>query len=64
VRTRLDHHLAVAIAAAALLTACGSSTPPTRADGVEVATYEPTGEGGDAALLSGTVEHDSGCLKI
>lgn len=63
-RTRLDRHLAVAIAATTLLTACGSGTAPTRADGVEVATYEPTGEGGDAALLSGTVEDDGGCLKV
>jgi hypothetical protein len=42
------------------LSACSTSDAP-RSD---VATYEPAGPGGDAALLMGTLSSDGGCVTL
>lgn len=42
--------------------ACSAGTSDEIAD--HVGTYEPTGEGGDGALLEGTVRLEDGCLYV
>ncbi|SDH85500.1 hypothetical protein SAMN04489720_2614 [Agrococcus jejuensis] len=50
----------VAVLACGLLAGCGGSD----AEAPTVARYEPSGEGGDAALLGGVVRIEHGCLVI
>ncbi|MEJ5868490.1 hypothetical protein WDV85_12165 [Pseudokineococcus sp. 5B2Z-1] len=60
-------HLAgfsVLVVVAAAVSSCGVSTPEPREDGLAVAYYEPTGTGGDGALLTGVVEDLGGCLVV
>ncbi|MEJ5946364.1 hypothetical protein WDZ17_13785 [Pseudokineococcus basanitobsidens] len=54
----------VLLVIAAAVSSCGVSTPEPREDGLAVAYYEPTGNGGDDALLTDVVENVDGCLVV
>lgn len=58
--------IALVLAVALLTSGCGDNgSPSTDSTSVSgVATYESTGTGGDAALLTGTVAFDDGCLYV
>ncbi|WP_299037440.1 hypothetical protein [uncultured Pseudokineococcus sp.] len=53
-----------ALVLVAALAGCGESAPTTREDGLAVAYDEPTGGGGNSALLTGVVEDLDGCLVV
>lgn len=58
----------VGVVAVSLLAGCGDGAVPpggqASAPDLEVATYEPAGAGGDAALLVGTLVNSEGCLIV
>ena len=62
--------LALAVLALAVLTLAGCAAegrgpmPGTTPADLPFATYERTGEGGDAALLTGTLELRDGCVVV
>jgi len=65
--SRQAHVVHSARLAAELLVAAGLAScdePAPRDDGLAVATYEPTGTGGDGALLSGVAQDLDGCLVV
>ena len=47
-----------------MLAACAGAEPEGEALVIDFATYEPTGTGGDSALLEGTLADRGGCLVI
>lgn len=47
-----------------MLAACAGSEPAGEPLVIDFATYEPTGTGGDSALLEGTLADRGGCLVI